>query len=81
MSETPATPRREGSLEAPIRHPIAWRTDAYYDEAALLKELERVYDICHGCRRCFSLCQSFPVLFDAIDATQDGEIHSVPKKA
>ena len=47
---------REGSLEAPTRHPLDWQNPGFYDEASLLKELERVYDICHGCRRCFSLC-------------------------
>ena len=42
--------------------------------------MERVFDICHGCRRCVSLCQSFPTLFDLIDATADGEVHGVDKK-
>src|SRR5271168_3051844 len=78
MSKTPAG---EGSLEAPTRHPIDWRNPEFYDEAALTKELERVFDICHGCRRCFSLCQSFPTLFDAIDATATGELAGVDKKA
>jgi len=91
MSSTPvppgdAAPRpvaagREGSLEAPTRHPLDWRNPAFYDEAALDKELERVFDICHGCRRCFSLCNSFPTLFDAVDATDTGEVASVDKKA
>jgi glycerol-3-phosphate dehydrogenase subunit C len=82
MSTTPAgTPgAREGSLEAPTRHPIEWRTPGFYDHAALEKELERVFDICHGCRRCFSLCQAFPTLFDAVDATTEGEVHAVDKK-
>jgi len=71
---------REGSLEAPRRHPLEWRTDAFYDEGALTSELERVFDICHGCRRCFSLCNAFPTLFDAIDATATGELEGVPKK-
>ncbi len=57
----------EGSLDAPKRHTIAWRDEAYYDEAALEIELRRVFDICHGCRRCFNLCDSFPILFDAVD--------------
>ena len=70
---------REGNLEAPTRHPLNWRDPSFYDEAALEKELERVFDICHGCRRCFSLCQSFPVLFDAIDASSSGEIDGVAK--
>jgi glycerol-3-phosphate dehydrogenase subunit C len=71
---------REGNLEAPTRHPIAWRDPSFYDEAALEKELERIFDICHGCRRCVSLCGSFPTLFDLVDATEDGEVHGVAKK-
>jgi glycerol-3-phosphate dehydrogenase subunit C len=70
---------REGSLEAPVRHAINWRDPAYYDQAALEHELHRVFDICHGCRRCFSLCQSFPTLFDAIDAAPTMELDSVDK--
>ncbi len=68
---------REGSLEAPTRHPIAWREEAFYDAAALDAELRRVFDICHGCRRCFNLCDSFPRLFDLIDAAKTGELDSV----
>ena len=48
--------RREGSLDAPTRHPLDWTSQAFYDEEDLFRELERVYDICHGCRRCFNLC-------------------------
>ena len=58
---------REGSLEAPTRHALNWTNPEFYDEDKLFAELERVYDICHGCRRCVSLCQSFPVLFDLVD--------------
>jgi len=72
---------REGSLEAPTRHPLEWRSPEFRDEKLLFKELERVFDICHGCRRCFSLCNSFPTLFDAVDATTSGEVHDVPKQA
>jgi Fe-S oxidoreductase len=71
---------REGNLEAPTRHPIDWQGADYYDEAKTLAEMERVFDICHGCRRCVSLCQSFPNLFDLVDATADGEVHGVDKK-
>jgi len=67
----------EGSLEAPIRHPLAWQDDAFYDEAALDEELRRVFDICHGCRRCFNLCDSFPRLFDLIDESDSGELDTV----
>ena len=72
--------RREGSLEAPTRHPLNWRDPAFYDEAALGKELERVFDICHGCRRCFNLCQAFPTLFDAIDESPTGELEGVGRE-
>jgi Fe-S oxidoreductase len=71
---------REGSLQAPSRHPLDWRSAEFTDDAALEKELERVFDICHGCRRCFSLCQSFPTLFDAIDASETLELDGVDKK-
>jgi Fe-S oxidoreductase len=71
---------REGSLEAPTRHPLDWKNPAFYDEAALEKELTRVFDICHGCRRCFSLCNSFPTLFDAVDGSSTGELDGVDKK-
>ncbi len=70
---------REGSLEAPTRHPIDWQSATFYEHAALEKELERVFDICHGCRRCFSLCNSFPTLFDLVDATAAGEVAEVAK--
>ncbi len=71
---------REGSLEAPTRHPLDWQSDEFYDEPALFEELERVFDICHGCRRCFNLCHSFPTLFDAIDESESMELDTVPKK-
>jgi glycerol-3-phosphate dehydrogenase subunit C len=71
---------REGSLEAPTRHPIPWRDAEFYEEESLFKELERVYDICHGCRRCFSLCNAFPVLFDAIDESPTGELDGVDRQ-
>ncbi|HEX4509366.1 MAG TPA: heterodisulfide reductase-related iron-sulfur binding cluster [Burkholderiaceae bacterium] len=70
---------REGNLDAPTRHPIDWKSPAYFDQDACNQELERVFDICHGCRRCVSLCQSFPNLFDLVDATADGEVHGIPK--
>ena len=70
----------EGSLEAPTRHVIPWQDEAYYAEAALDAELHRVFDICHGCRRCFNLCDSFPKLFDLIDESPTGELDSVDSK-
>ncbi|MGD8510705.1 MAG: Fe-S oxidoreductase, partial [Gammaproteobacteria bacterium] len=76
--DTPAG--REGSLEAPTRHPLDWKSDSFYDQEALFEELERVYDICHGCRRCFSLCNAFPTLFDAIDESETMELDGVSRE-
>ena len=78
MSESKSS-YREGSLEAPTRHPIDWRGEAFYDETELMAELERVYDICAGCRRCVSLCNTFPTLFDLVDASTTFEVDGVDK--
>ena len=71
---------REGSLEAPTRHPLDWRSADFYDEAKLDKELERVFEICHGCRRCVNLCTAFPTLFDLVDASPTLEVDGVSKE-
>lgn len=71
---------REGSLEAPERHALDWQSEEFNNETSLFQELERVYDICHGCRRCFSLCNAFPTLFDAIDDSDTMELDGVPKE-
>ncbi len=70
---------REGSLEAPTRHPVAWRLPDFYDEAKLFAELERIFGICHGCRRCVNLCTAFPTLFDLVDASATLEVDGVEK--
>src|ERR1700694_881832 len=85
MSTTPAAPGsgsggREGSLEAPTRQPLQGRDPQFYALTALETELERVFDICHGCRRCFSLCNAFPTLFDAVDASAHGEVAGVDRQ-
>ncbi|MBN1239161.1 MAG: Fe-S oxidoreductase [Gammaproteobacteria bacterium] len=84
MSEANPPPpegRREGSLEAPTRHPLDWRSPDFTADEPVYAELERVFDICHGCRRCFSLCNAFPTLFDAVDESDTGEVDSVPREA
>jgi len=70
---------REGSLEAPKRHPIDWKNPDFYNEASLNQEMERVFDICQGCRRCVNLCTAFPRLFDLIDESATSELDSVNK--
>jgi glycerol-3-phosphate dehydrogenase subunit C len=79
LTDAPTTPAREGSLDAPFRHPIAWRDEEYYDLARVEAEMERQFDVCHTCRRCFNLCDSFPRLFDMIDEGPTGELDGVPK--
>ena len=76
----PTESRREGSLEAPTRHPLDWKNAKFYDQEDLFQELERVYDICHGCRRCVSLCNSFPTLFDLVDESDTMEVDGVAKQ-
>ncbi len=76
----PTESRREGSLEAPTRHPLDWKSAKFYDQDDLYQELERIYDICHGCRRCVSLCNSFPTLFDLVDESDTMEVDGVAKE-
>ncbi len=70
----------EGSLDAPVRHPIDWNDPDFYDMEKIEAELERVFDLCHGCRRCFNLCDSFPRLFDLVDEGPTGEVDGVKKE-
>ena len=58
------------STQLDYRHPD------YLDAEKLERELRRVGDICHQCRRCLPLCPSFPKLFELVDAT-DEEIAGV----
>ena len=81
MSDAPINSGREGNLEAPTRHALGWQQPQFYDADALQKELDRVFDICHGCRRCFNLCNSFPTLFSLIDESKTGELDGVDKQA
>jgi glycerol-3-phosphate dehydrogenase subunit C len=68
---------REGSLEAPTRHRIAWDDPDFTDRAKTEAEMHRIFDICHTCRRCFNLCDAFPRLFDLIDNSESGELDTV----
>src|SRR5262249_7789398 len=43
---------------------------AYFDADSLERELRRVGDICHQCRRCLPLCPAFPKLFELVDASE-----------
>ena len=70
---------KEGGLDAPTRYPVKWKEPEFTDEKEFLKEAERVFDVCHGCRRCVSLCESFPTLFDLIDESETFEVDGVEK--
>jgi glycerol-3-phosphate dehydrogenase subunit C len=68
---------KEGSLEAPTRHSIAWEDPDFTDRGKTEAEMYRIFDICHTCRRCFNLCDAFPRLFDLIDNSESGELDTV----
>jgi glycerol-3-phosphate dehydrogenase subunit C len=72
---------REGSLDAPTRHAIDWNSPDFYDRAKIDAEMHRIFEICHGCRRCFNLCDSFPRLFELIDNSATGELDAVDTEA
>ena len=71
---------REGNLERARRKPHAWKDPEFWDEQKLAAEMERIFDICHTCRRCVSLCESFPTLFDLIDEAPSMELDTVDKQ-
>ena len=52
----------------------------YWDVKAIKKEVNRAFEICHGCRMCFKYCDSFPILFDKIDNTYNGNVKSLNKR-
>jgi glycerol-3-phosphate dehydrogenase subunit C len=68
---------KEGSIQAPKRHPIDFNHPDFLDQKKLDKEMRRVFDICHGCRRCFNLCDSFPKLFEIIDNSKNENVESL----
>ena len=68
---------KEGSIKAPIRHPLDFNHSDFLDKKKLDDEMRRVFDVCHGCRRCFNLCDSFPKLFDMIDQSKGEDVESL----
>ena len=68
---------KEGSTQAPTRHPIDFKHPDFLDPKKLDEEMRRVFDICHGCRRCFNLCDSFPKLFEMIDNSKNEDVESL----
>ncbi|MFP4560411.1 MAG: heterodisulfide reductase-related iron-sulfur binding cluster [Thiohalorhabdus sp.] len=70
----------EGASKAPQRHPLKWGEESFWDKDALHEEMDRVFDICHTCRRCLSLCNAFPTLFDLIDESETMEVDSLTRE-
>ncbi len=50
---------------------------AYWNVDGLHQEVQRIFEVCHGCRMCFKFCDSFPILFKAIDDDCDGDVRKV----
>jgi len=71
---------KEGSISTPIRHPINFNDQDFLDHKKLDNEMRRVFEVCHGCRRCFNLCDSFPQLFDMIDESKNEDVESLPSE-
>ena len=74
------TEKKEGSLSAPTRDVVDWKNPEYLNEEALDAEMRRQFEVCHSCRRCFNLCESFPTLFDLIDESKNEDLDSVDSK-
>ena len=68
---------KEGSITAPVRHPINFNHPDFLDLKKLDDEMRRDFEVCHGCRRCFNLCDSFPQLFDMIDKSKNEDVKSL----
>jgi glycerol-3-phosphate dehydrogenase subunit C len=49
-------------------HGMAYENPLFFDRAHADSEIDRVFEICNGCRLCFNLCPSFDVMFKRIDA-------------
>ena len=52
----------------------------YWDQKSLGDEMYRVFDICHGCRRCYQLCPSFDVMLKRIDQEGDAEVSGLKQE-
>ena len=68
---------KEDSTQAPMRHPVEFNHPDFLDSKKIDDEMRRVFEVCHGCRRCFNLCDSFPKLFDLIDNSKNENLDSV----
>ncbi|MFH1573440.1 MAG: heterodisulfide reductase-related iron-sulfur binding cluster [Acidobacteriota bacterium] len=49
----------------------------YWRKELLDKEVQRMFEICHGCRLCFKYCDTFPMLFSLLDNKYDGDVRKI----
>ena len=52
----------------------------YWDPQLLAREMERAFEICHGCRMCFKYCDTFPTLFKLLDEQYEGNVRQLKEK-
>ena len=67
----------EPTAESANRPAIDWKAVDFLDGDSLDRELRRVFGVCHDCRRCTDLCDSFPRLFELIDDSGNGTLDDV----
>jgi glycerol-3-phosphate dehydrogenase subunit C len=60
-------------------HGMSYRSPLFFDKQNLDAELHRVFEICNGCRLCYSLCPSFKVLLDRVDELDPGRAEAEGK--
>jgi len=51
--------------------------EKYWNRQALEREIQRIFEICHGCRLCFKFCDTFPDMFSLIDKKHDGNVRKI----
>jgi Fe-S oxidoreductase len=72
MNDTPSRPKISYQPTDGLSYDPS--EDKYWDEPGLKREVQRVFEVCNGCRMCFKYCDSFPKLFDFIDSGHDGAV-------
>jgi len=51
--------------------------EKYWNKDSLDGEVQRTFEICHGCRLCFKYCDTFPNLFSLLDRKYDGDVRQI----
>jgi Fe-S oxidoreductase len=73
----PTTPGERISYQAGAGTVYDPQDPRYWDEALLHQEVDRVFEICHGCRMCFKYCDAFPGLFALLDEKHQGDVRAL----